>query len=150
LTKWTKVENLCRKHFKKGLKTTRTIYLQNCFAKTRGGGGGKTAVGPELSLVSGNYHENKVSVVMEMASICIIIRHVFGFTSLTERSIGAGPPVIIQLSGRDPGSGCSRVSQILGDNNCGILEVGKPSLALITLLHFGVVEHSSVELLMGV
>ena len=23
----------------------------------------------------------------------------FGFTSLTERSIGAGPPVIIQLSG---------------------------------------------------
>ena len=26
----------------------------------------------------------------------------FGFTSLTERSIGAGPPVIIQLSGGYP------------------------------------------------
>ena len=36
---------------------------------------------------------------MEMASFCLKIRHVFGFTSLTERSIGAGPPVIIQLSG---------------------------------------------------
>ena len=36
---------------------------------------------------------------MEMASFCLKIRHVFGFTSMTERSIGAGPPVIIQLSG---------------------------------------------------
>jgi hypothetical protein len=36
---------------------------------------------------------------MEMASFCLKIRHVFGFTWLTERSIGAGPPVIIQLSG---------------------------------------------------
>ena len=36
---------------------------------------------------------------MEMASFCLKIRHVFGFTSLTEQSIGAGPPVIIQLSG---------------------------------------------------
>jgi hypothetical protein len=36
---------------------------------------------------------------MEMASICIKFLHVFGFTSLTERSIGACPPVIIQLSG---------------------------------------------------
>jgi hypothetical protein len=59
----------------------------------------KTAVGSELSLVSGTYHENKVSVVMEMASFSLKIRHFFGFTSLTERSIGAGPPVIIQLSG---------------------------------------------------
>jgi hypothetical protein len=59
----------------------------------------KTAVGSELSLVSGTYHENKVSVVMEMASFFIKIRHVFGDTLLTERSIGAGPPVIIQLSG---------------------------------------------------
>jgi hypothetical protein len=49
----------------------------------------KTAVGSELSLVSGTYHENKVSVVMEMASFCLKIRHVFGFTSLTERGIGA-------------------------------------------------------------
>ena len=36
---------------------------------------------------------------MEMASFFIKIRHFFGDTSLTERSIGAGPPVIIQLSG---------------------------------------------------
>ena len=62
-------------------------------------GGVKTAVCSELSLVSGNYYENKVSVVMEMASFFIKIRHVFADTSLTERSIGAGPPVIIQLSG---------------------------------------------------
>jgi hypothetical protein len=62
----------------------------------------KTAVGSELSLVSGTYHENKVSVVMEMASFFIKIRHVFADTSLTERSIGAGPPVIIQLSGFIP------------------------------------------------
>ena len=33
---------------------------------------------------------------MEMASFCLKIRHVFGFTItlMTERSIGAGPPVI--------------------------------------------------------
>ena len=55
----------------------------------------KTAVGSEMSLVSGTYHENFGSVVMEMASFCLKIRHVFGFTSLTERSIGAGPPVIM-------------------------------------------------------
>jgi hypothetical protein len=36
---------------------------------------------------------------MEMASFCLKIRHVFADTSLAERSIGAGPPVIIQLSG---------------------------------------------------
>ena len=36
---------------------------------------------------------------MEMASFSLKIRHFFGDTSLTERSIGAGPPVIIQLSG---------------------------------------------------
>jgi hypothetical protein len=58
----------------------------------------KTAVCSELSLVSGTYHENKVSVVMEMASFSLKIRHVFGDTLLTERSIGAGPPVIIQLN----------------------------------------------------
>jgi hypothetical protein len=55
-------------------------------------------VGSELSLVSGSYHENFGSVVMEMASFSLKIRHVFGDTSLTERSIGACPPVIIQLS----------------------------------------------------
>ena len=52
--------------------------------------GGETAVGSELSLVSDHYRENKVSAVMEMASICLKIRHVSGFISLTERSIGAG------------------------------------------------------------
>jgi hypothetical protein len=57
----------------------------------------KTVVGSELSLVSGTYHENKVSVVMEMASFSLKIHHVFGDTLLTERSIGAGP-IIIQLS----------------------------------------------------
>jgi hypothetical protein len=37
---------------------------------------------------------------MEMASFCLKIRHVFADTSLTERRIGAGPPLIIQLSAR--------------------------------------------------
>ena len=63
------------------------------------GGWEKMAVGSELSLISGTYHDNFGSVVMEMASFSLKIRHVFGDTSLTERSIGAGPPVIIQLSG---------------------------------------------------
>ena len=54
------------------------------------------------SLVSDNNYENKVSVVMEMASFCLKIRHVFADTSMTELSIGAGPPVIIQLSGHGP------------------------------------------------
>ena len=71
------------------------------FCKTRAGCV-KTAVGSELSLVGGNYYENKVSVVMEMASFCLKIRHVFSDTSMTELSIGAGPPVIIQLSGLGP------------------------------------------------
>jgi hypothetical protein len=75
----------------------RTILSAKLFFKNQVGV--KTAVGSELSLVSGTYHENKVSVVMEMASFCLKIRQIFGFTSLTERSIGAGPPVIIQLSG---------------------------------------------------
>jgi hypothetical protein len=35
---------------------------------------------------------------MEMAWANVKIHHFFGFTSLTERSIGAGPPVIIQLN----------------------------------------------------
>jgi hypothetical protein len=72
------------------------ILSAKLFCKNQGGV--KTAVGSELSLVSGTYHENFGSVVMEMASFSLKIRHVFGDTSLTERSIGAGPPVIIQLS----------------------------------------------------
>ena len=68
------------------------------FCKNRGGG-------VKASLVSGNYYENKVSVVMEIGSIFIKIRHVFADTSLTERSIGAGPPVIIQLSRNDQHGG---------------------------------------------
>ena len=81
---------------------SRNVLSAKMFCKNQEGGWGggvKTAVGSELSLVSGNYYENKVSVVMEMASFFIKIRHVFADTSLTERSIGAGPPVIIQLSG---------------------------------------------------
>jgi hypothetical protein len=34
-----------------------------------------------------------------MVSNCIKIRYVFGFASLTERNIGTGSPVIMQLSG---------------------------------------------------
>ena len=54
---------------------------------------------------------------MEMASFFIKIRHFFGDTSLTERSIGAGPPVIIQLSGiytylRVSTRACHRVPEI--------------------------------------
>jgi hypothetical protein len=44
-------------------------------------------------------HGNYKPVVMEMASANVKLRHIFGFTLLTERSIGAGPPDIIQLSG---------------------------------------------------
>ena len=55
----------------------------------------KSSVGSILSLFSGNYHEDFGSVVMEMASFCLKIRHIFGFTSLAERSVGEGPPVII-------------------------------------------------------
>jgi hypothetical protein len=85
---------------------SKNFYSKNRFKTTRtmqkpGGVGVKTAVGSELSLVSGTYHENVGSVVMEMASFSLKIRHVFGDTSLTERSIGAGPPVIIQLSDRN-------------------------------------------------
>jgi hypothetical protein len=39
---------------------------------------------------------------MEMALFCLKIHHVFGFTLLTEQRIGAGPPVIIQLSVATP------------------------------------------------
>jgi hypothetical protein len=72
LTKWSKVENISQ-NLNKRFKTTRTIniYLQkpNLLQKTRRGGGGvKTAVGLELSLVSGNYHEVFGPVVMEIAS----------------------------------------------------------------------------------
>jgi hypothetical protein len=42
--------------------------------------------------------ENYGQVVMEMAWANVKIRHFFGFTSLTERSVGAGPPVIILYS----------------------------------------------------
>jgi hypothetical protein len=39
---------------------------------------------------------------MQMPSFYLKIRHVFADTSLTERFIGAGPPVIIQLNGSIP------------------------------------------------
>jgi hypothetical protein len=48
----------------------------------------KTAVGSELSLVSGNYHDTDHEVfgpvAMEMASYGVKIRHVFGDTFLTD------------------------------------------------------------------
>ena len=52
-----------------------------------------------MSLVSGNSQENFGPVVMEMTSAKPKIRHVFGFTCLTERKIGALSPVILYLSG---------------------------------------------------
>ena len=59
-----------------------------------------TAAGSEMSQVSGNYHEHKEPVVMDMAtaSIDVKIRHVFGFTFLWQ----AAPPVIVKLSGYGP------------------------------------------------
>ncbi len=42
----------------------------------------KTVSGLKLSLVSGKYHEDGGSVVMEMASNVVKIRHVFGDTFL--------------------------------------------------------------------
>ena len=47
----------------------------------------KASAGSEMSLVSGKYHEDKVFAVMEMASICMKIRHVFGDTFLPENSV---------------------------------------------------------------
>ena len=60
---------------------------QNASSKTRGTdalcqGGVKAVSGLKLSLVSGDYHEDGGSVVMEMASIVVKIRHVFGDTFL--------------------------------------------------------------------
>jgi hypothetical protein len=57
----------------------RTVLSVKLFCKKQGCV--KTAVGSELSLVSGNYYENKASVVIEMASFCLKIRHVFADTS---------------------------------------------------------------------
>jgi hypothetical protein len=88
------------KKFKKTIQNHENYIICKTFFQKPGGV--KTAVGSEMSLVSGTYHENFGSVVMEMASFCLKIRHVFGDTLLTERSIGAGPPVIIQLSGSTP------------------------------------------------
>ena len=50
-------------------------------------GGVKTAAGSDLSLVSGDYHEDGELAVMAMASISLKIRHVFGDTFLTENCI---------------------------------------------------------------
>jgi hypothetical protein len=96
LTKWSKVENISQKQNSKQREQNCLQKTKSLFAKKRVCV--KTAVGSILSLVSGTYHENFGSAVMEMASFCLKIHHVFGDTLLTERSIGAGPPVIIQLS----------------------------------------------------
>ena len=47
-----------------------------------------------MSLVSGSSHENSRPVIMEMTSAKPKIRHVFVFTCLTERKIGALSSVI--------------------------------------------------------
>ena len=60
-------------------------YLKNPIVFTKNQGGEKPSAGSEMSLVSGNYHENKVIAVMAMASFYVKIRHVFGFTCLTEK-----------------------------------------------------------------
>ena len=46
----------------------------------------------KLSLVSGNYQSPKVPYGVDLASAEAEIRHVFGFTSITEASKGAAPP----------------------------------------------------------
>jgi hypothetical protein len=53
---------------------SRTVLSVKLFCKNQGGGGRvvKTAVGSELSLVGCNYYENKVSVVIEMTSFCLL------------------------------------------------------------------------------
>ena len=71
---FTKVEKISRKHLKKFKNQKNSV-------KTRGGGV-KTVSGLRLSLVSGKYHEDGGSVVMEMASYGVKIRHVFCFTCL--------------------------------------------------------------------
>ena len=63
LIKAKKVENI---------KNNKNL-LQNC----------QIYLGPEMSLVSVNYHEPAEPVVMVMASINVKIRHVFGDTPIT-------------------------------------------------------------------
>ena len=46
----------------------------------------------KLNLVSGNYLLPKVPYGVDLASAEAEIRYVFGFTSITEASIGAAPP----------------------------------------------------------
>jgi len=64
-------------------KYEKTLRKPIVFQKNQGGV--KASVGSEMSLVSGKYHENKVIAVMAMASFYVKIRHVFGFTCLTEK-----------------------------------------------------------------
>ena len=71
------------------------MFLTKNTAKTRGW---KRRLKLRIAVGQWQLCENYRPVVMEMAWANVKIRHFFGFTSLTERSIGAGPPVIIQLS----------------------------------------------------
>jgi hypothetical protein len=95
LSKWSKVENLSRKHFnlKKDSKQ-RELYLicKTVLQKSRGC---KNCRG--LKIEHGQWelpcHGNGVIFASKSAI------NVFGDTVLTERRIGAGPPVIIQHSG---------------------------------------------------
>ena len=61
--------------------------LENLLFFIKNQGGVKASAGSEMSLVSGKYHEDKVFAVMEMASICMKIRHVFGDTFLPGNSV---------------------------------------------------------------
>jgi hypothetical protein len=67
-----------RKNISKTLKKDSKTPKKLC----KNQGGVKTVSGLRLSLVSGKYHEDGGSVVMEMASYGVKIRHVFCFTCL--------------------------------------------------------------------
>ena len=69
------------------LKSTRTN-IKNNIKLYKNQGGVKAAVGSDSSLVSGEYHEDGETVVMDMASFYVKIRHVFwdtflGYNSMT-------------------------------------------------------------------
>ena len=66
------------------LKSTRTN-IKNNIKLCKNQGGVKAAVGSDSSLVSGNYYEDGETVVMDMASFYVKIRHVFWDTFLFEK-----------------------------------------------------------------
>ena len=97
LNKWLTVEKICQK-YQNNKDSVIHCKKPKYFYKNQGGGG-ENCGGLTFEPCSVAITMNLGPVVMEMASFCLKIRHVFADTSLTERSIGAGPPVIIPLSG---------------------------------------------------